>query len=109
MPDPTQEDPNILTQPTNEYAMRHIAGLLGETFGHGTDNAATMSASDLEVINFAYQQLHRGANTLRTAKAEAWDEGAEADADCLCLNATPCGVCANCQGPELVNPYRTTE
>ena len=41
---------------------------------------------------------------IREAKAEAWDEGAEADAASAC--AYPCGSCDGCTGPELVNPYR---
>ena len=57
-------EPNILTEPTNEYSMRHAANLIQNAFGHGTVNSQTMSAGDLEVINFAYQQLHRGANML---------------------------------------------
>ena len=59
----TTSDP--LMEPTSEYTMRHAANLLSNTFGHGTENAANMSAGDLEVIDFAYKQLHRGATTMR--------------------------------------------
>lgn len=36
--------------------------------------------------------------------AQAWDEGAEADAAVAC--EYPCGSCDGCNGPELVNPYK---
>jgi hypothetical protein len=58
---------SALDEPTNEYSMRHAANLISRTFGYGTEHAACMNAGDLEVINFAYQQLLRGANTLHTA------------------------------------------
>ena len=47
----------------------------------------------------------RGEEVLSVLLAKAWDEGAEADADVWCLYAVPCGSCANCTGPALVNPY----
>jgi hypothetical protein len=62
----SEERSSSLDEPTNEYSMRHAANLLQRTFGHGTANAETMNQGDLEVINFAYQQLQRGANTLRS-------------------------------------------
>lgn len=58
---------SILDEPTNEYAMRHAANLLSSM---ARAIEGDVSASDMETINFAYQQLHRGANTLRSALEE---------------------------------------
>ncbi|MFJ4288025.1 hypothetical protein ACIPY0_20480 [Paenarthrobacter nicotinovorans] len=55
---------SILEQPTDEYSMRHSANLLSNLV---RANEGNLSPNDLEVINFAYQQLHRGANTLSDA------------------------------------------
>ena len=75
---------SILEEPTNEYSMRHAANLLSNL---ARANEGNLSPSDLEVINFAYQQLHRGANALRSGaqatpqirtgehgEAEYWEE-----------------------------------
>jgi len=59
---------SILDEPTNEYSMRHVANLLSNL---ARANESNLSPSDLEVINFAYQQLHRGANTLRAALTDS--------------------------------------
>lgn len=45
--------------PTNEYTMRHSANLLAN-FARAEQSG--LAESDVQVINFAYQQLHRGAN-----------------------------------------------
>ncbi|MEQ4566196.1 hypothetical protein [Paenarthrobacter sp. CAP02] len=57
---------SILDEPTNEYSMRHAANLLDNLV---RANEGNISPSDMEVIDFAYQQLHRGANTLRKNQA----------------------------------------
>ena len=44
---------------------------------------------------------------MQEAKAEAWDEGAEAEASAACMNP-PCGVCDGCFTP-VDNPYKETE
>lgn len=44
---------------------------------------------------------------MQEAKAEAWDEGAEAEATASCINP-PCGVCDGCFTP-VVNPYKESE
>ena len=38
--------------------------------------------------------------------AAAWDQGAEAEASAACDYYIPCGSCATCTGPDLINPYR---
>ena len=38
--------------------------------------------------------------------AGAWEEGAEAEASVACDYYIPCGSCATCTGPDLINPYR---
>lgn len=40
----------------------------------------------------------------REAKAEVWDEGAEAEASAACMNP-PCGACDGCFTP-VENPYK---
>ncbi|MFJ4286419.1 hypothetical protein ACIPY0_12310 [Paenarthrobacter nicotinovorans] len=50
---------SILEQPTDEYSMRHAANELGR-MARDMD----LTKDQEERINFAYQQLHRGANTL---------------------------------------------
>ena len=55
----THEDP--LLEPTNEYALRHAAnGLIDFANRH-----RELPAAELDLIDYAYKQLHRGANTIR--------------------------------------------
>ena len=64
-PDEAHGDP--LMEPTSEFAMRHAAnGLI-----HLVNNSSRLSREDLETLNYAYQQLHRGANTLHTTRGTA--------------------------------------
>lgn len=53
-----------LMAPTNDYTMRHAANLLAN-FARAEQSRLT--ESDIQVINFAYQQLHRGANMVSAA------------------------------------------
>src|SRR5699024_2146851 len=44
---------------------------------------------------------------MQEREAEAWDEGAEAEASAACMNP-PCGACDGCFTP-VDNPYKETE
>ena len=54
------------------------------------------------------EQFDRWLEAVRAeAKAEAWDEGAEAEASAACM-IPPCGDCEGCCTP-VVNPYKESE
>jgi len=91
-----------LADPMNVLIERHAANLISRTFRHGTERPANMNAGDLEVINFAYQQLLRGANTLRSAQEQAWDEGYDVGEDWGSWAEAPVR-----QEPAKANPYRS--
>ena len=59
---------SILDEPTSEYAMRDAANELNRM-----TSKYDIPAEDQERLNYAYQQLHRGANTLRSALTTASD------------------------------------
>lgn len=95
-----QSDP--LMEPTSEYTMRHAANLLASL---ARNSMLRLSQDDIKTIDFAYQQLLRGANTLRVTAERAWEEGANAEASLWCETAIPCGSCDVCKSPAPVNPY----
>ena len=59
IPEKEAEKGSILDEPTNEYAMRHAANELNRM-----TSKFDIPAKDQERLNYAYQQLLRGANTL---------------------------------------------
>lgn len=65
-----QNDPTM--EPTSEYTMRHAANFLAAM---ARNSGLRLAEDDIKTIDFAYQQLLRGANTLRSATEAAWDEG----------------------------------
>ncbi|UOD80336.1 hypothetical protein [Paenarthrobacter ureafaciens] len=58
---------SVLEEPTDEYTMRHAANELGRM---AREMQLNLTPEQVERINFAYQQLHRGANTLHTAQTD---------------------------------------
>jgi len=66
------EQPDQHDEPTNAYTMRHAANELSRFVNR---NRGAVPDSKLEAVDFAYQQLLRGANTIRQAQAAAYDEG----------------------------------
>lgn len=60
--------PDPLAEPTDEFAMRHAANGLIDL----VNSAPSLSQDALKAIDYAYKQLHRGANTLHDAEVQAW-------------------------------------
>lgn len=64
----SEDRSSILDEPTNEYAMRHAANELNRM-----TSKFDIPAEDQDRLNFAYQQLQRGANTLSDMERDLRD------------------------------------